>query len=331
MFKALLLTQDPDGKTQAAVRDIDEADLPAGEVLVKVRYSALNYKDALAITGRGKIVRHWPMVPGIDFAGTVLSSADSRFEEGDEVMLTGWGVGEDHWGGMAERARVKADWLCHLPDSLSDRHAMALGTAGLTAMLCVMALEEGRVMPGNPHPVVVTGASGGVGSVAVALLAQLGYQVVAVSGRPDNEDYLRGLGAKTVLARDSFNGKPRLLDKQIYSGVVDTVGGPILAALLSQLNYNGVAAACGLAGSVELSTSVMPFILRNVRLQGVDSVICPRPRRQLAWQRLGEILPEGIYEQLALEIPLDAVPALADALLDGKVTGRTLVRVSAED
>lgn len=330
MFTALLLEQDGEGHTQARITALAEEQLPQGEVLVKVHYSALNYKDALAITGRGKIVRKWPMVPGIDFAGTVLRSSDHRFAEGDEVMLTGWGVGEEHWGGMAELAQVKGDWLTHVPDSLTDKQAMALGTAGLTAMLCVMALEEGGVLPSSPHPVVVTGASGGVGSVAVALLAQLGYQVIAVSGRPDNEEYLLGLGAKSVLPREPLTAKPRLLDRQLYSGVVDTVGGAILASLISQLHYGGVAAACGLANSIELPTSVMPFILRNIRLQGVDSVYCPAARRQLAWQRLGEILVDDVYEQLAMEIPLDAVPALANALLDGQVTGRTLVRISEE-
>lgn len=330
MFTALLLEQDGEGHTQARITALAEEQLPQGEVLVKVHYSALNYKDALAITGRGKIVRKWPMVPGIDFAGTVLRSSDHRFAEGDEVMLTGWGVGEEHWGGMAELAQVKGDWLTHVPDSLTDKQAMALGTAGLTAMLCVMALEEGGVLPSSPHPVVVTGASGGVGSVAVALLAQLGYQVIAVSGRPDNEEYLLGLGAKSVLPREPLTAKPRLLDRQLYSGVVDTVGGAILASLISQLHYGGVAAACGLANSIELPTSVMPFILRNIRLQGVDSVYCPAARRQLAWQRLGEILADDVYEQLAMEIPLDAVPALANALLDGQVTGRTLVRISEE-
>lgn len=328
MFNAWLLEQQPDGSTQARLASLEESQLPAGDVLVRVRYSCMNYKDALALTGRGKIVRRWPMVPGIDFAGTVLRSGDPRFAVDDEVMLTGWGVGEEHWGGLAELAQVKGDWLTPVPDALTDRQVMALGTAGLTAMLAVMALEEGGVRPSSPHPVAVTGASGGVGSVAIALLAALGYQVTAISGRADNAEYFASIGATAVMARDDFAGKPRLLERQQWSGVIDSVGGPMLASLISQLDYAGVAAACGLAGSVELPTSVMPFILRGVRLQGVDSVICPPARRELAWRRLAELLPESLYEQIALEVPLDAVYQLANPLLDGQITGRVLVKVS---
>ena len=328
MFNAWLLEQQQDGTTQARLTRLDESQLPAGNVLVRVRYSCMNYKDALALTGRGKIVRHWPMVPGIDFAGTVLRSDDPRFAVDDEVMLTGWGVGEEHWGGLAELAQVNADWLTPVPEVLTDRQVMALGTAGLTAMLAVMALEEGGVLPSSPHPVAVTGASGGVGSVAIAVLAALGYQVTAISGRADNAEYFASIGASTVLSREAVAGKPRLLDRQLWSGVIDTVGGPILASLISQLHYGGVAAACGLASGVELPTSVMPFILRGVRLQGIDSVICPAAKRELAWRRLAELLPDILYEQIAFEVPLDAVYQLANPLLDGQITGRVLVKVS---
>ncbi len=275
-MQALILEQQ-DGKTLASVQHLEESQLPAGDVTVDVHWSSLNYKDALAITGKGKIIRHFPMIPGIDFAGTVHASEDPRFHAGQEVLLTGWGVGENHWGGLAERARVKGDWLVALPAGLSSRNAMIIGTAGFTAMLCVMALEDAGIRPQDGE-VVVTGASGGVGSTAVALLHKLGYQVAAVSGRESTYGYLKSLGANRILSRDEF-AESRPLEKQLWAGAIDTVGDKVLAKVLAQMNYGGCVAACGLAGGFALPTTVMPFILRNVRLQGVDSVMTPPARR----------------------------------------------------
>ncbi|ASN87498.1 MULTISPECIES: acrylyl-CoA reductase (NADPH) [Pectobacterium] len=325
-MQALVLEQS-DGLTHAQIREIDAEQLPAGDVTVDISWSGINYKDALAITGKGKIIRNFPMVPGIDFVGTVRHSDSDRFAVGQPVILTGWGVGENHWGGLAQQARVKSDWLVPLPASLDARKAMILGTAGFTAMLCVMALEDGGITP-ESGDIIVTGASGGVGSTAVALLAELGYQVTAVSGRADNTDYLKKLGAKQVLDRSEFSGSPRPLEKQRWAGAVDTVGDNVLATLLAQMDYNATVAACGLAGGIALPTTVMPFILRNVRLQGVDSVMAPLARRQQAWERLAAILPESFYQQVTQEIGLEDVPAVAAALLENKVTGRTLVKIS---
>ncbi|MBN3214569.1 MDR family oxidoreductase [Pectobacterium polaris] len=325
-MQALVLEQS-DGLTHAQIREIDAEQLPAGDVTVDISWSGINYKDALAITGKGKIIRNFPMVPGIDFVGTVRHSDSDQFSVGQPVILTGWGVGENHWGGLAQQARVKSDWLVPLPASLDARKAMILGTAGFTAMLCVMALEDGGITP-DSGDIIVTGASGGVGSTAVALLAELGYQVTAVSGRADNTDYLKKLGAKQVLDRSEFSGSPRPLEKQRWAGAVDTVGDNVLATLLAQMDYNATVAACGLAGGVALPTTVMPFILRNVRLQGVDSVMAPLARRQQAWERLAAILPESFYQQVTQEIGLEDVPAVAAALLENKVTGRTLVKIS---
>ncbi|MEQ6969617.1 acrylyl-CoA reductase (NADPH) [Pectobacterium polaris] len=325
-MQALVLEQS-DGLTHAQIREIDAEQLPAGDVTVDISWSGINYKDALAITGKGKIIRNFPMVPGIDFVGTVRHSDSDRFSVGQPVILTGWGVGENHWGGLAQQARVKSDWLVPLPASLDARKAMILGTAGFTAMLCVIALEDGGITP-DSGDIIVTGASGGVGSTAVALLAELGYQVTAVSGRADNTDYLKKLGAKQVLDRSEFSGSPRPLEKQRWAGAVDTVGDNVLATLLAQMDYNATVAACGLAGGVALPTTVMPFILRNVRLQGVDSVMAPLARRQQAWERLAAILPESFYQQVTQEIGLEDVPAVAAALLENKVTGRTLVKIS---
>lgn len=325
-MQALVLEQS-DGLTHAQIREIGAEQLPAGDVTVDISWSGINYKDALAITGKGKIIRNFPMVPGIDFVGTVSHSDSDRFSVGQPVILTGWGVGENHWGGLAQQARVKSDWLVPLPASLDARKAMILGTAGFTAMLCVMALEDGGITP-ESGDIIVTGASGGVGSTAVALLAELGYQVIAVSGRADNTDYLKKLGAKQVLDRSEFSGSPRPLEKQRWAGAVDTVGDNVLATLLAQMDYNATVAACGLAGGIALPTTVMPFILRNVRLQGVDSVMAPLARRQQAWERLAAILPESFYQQVTQEIGLEDVPAVAAALLENKVTGRTLVKIS---
>lgn len=324
-MRAIFLEQN-DGKTVAAVGQISTEQLPAGDVVVDVDWSSLNYKDAMAITGTGKIIRQFPMVPGIDFAGRVSSSQDKRYGIGQQVVLTGWGVGETHWGGMAEQARVKGDWLVALPEGLDARHAMIIGTAGFTAMLCVMALEEGGVLPDSGE-VIVSGASGGVGSTAVTLLATLGYNVVAISGRASNTDYLTQLGAKRVLSREEFSKEGRALDKQLWAGAIDTVGDQTLATLLSQTVYGGTVAACGLAGGYQLPTTVMPFILRNVRLQGVDSVMCPLHRRMDAWERLAQTLPASFYEQAATEISLENVPETAAGIMANTVTGRTLVKV----
>ncbi len=282
-MQALLLEQQ-DGKTLASVQTLDASRLPEGDVTVDVHWSSLNYKDALAITGKGKIIRNFPMIPGIDFAGIVRASEDPRFHAGQEVLLTGWGVGENHWGGLAQQARVKGDWLVAMPQGLDARKAMVIGTAGFTAMLCVMALEDAGIHPQDGE-IVVTGASGGVGSTAVALLHKLGYQVVAVSGRESTHEYLKRLGASRILPRDEF-AESRPLEKQLWAGAIDTVGDKVLAKVLAQMNYGGCVAACGLAGGFALPTTVMPFILRNVRLQGVDSVMTPPERRAQAWQRL---------------------------------------------
>ena len=323
-MQALILEQQ-DGKTLASVQPLDENQLPEGDVTVDVHWSSLNYKDALAITGKGKIIRNFPMIPGIDFAGTVRTSEDPRFHAGQEVLLTGWGVGENHWGGLAERARVKGDWLVALPKGLDGRQAMVIGTAGFTAMLCVMALEDAGIRPQDGE-IVVTGASGGVGSTAVALLHKLGYQVAAVSGRESTHDYLKSLGANRILGRDEF-AESRPLEKQLWAGAIDTVGDKVLAKVLAQMNYGGWVAACGLAGGFALPTTVMPFILRNVRLQGVDSVMTPPARRAQAWQRLVNDLPESFYTQAATEITLADAPKFADAIINNQVQGRTLVKV----
>jgi acrylyl-CoA reductase (NADPH) len=325
MFKALIVDQ-VDGATKAEIQQLEETQLPEGDVLVAVSYSSLNYKDGLAVTGKGPIISSFPAIPGIDFAGKVLESNDPRYAPGQPVVLTGWGVGERHWGGMAQKARVKGDWLVPLPEGMSERDAMAIGTAGFTAMLCVMALEEGGVRP-DSGPVLVTGASGGVGSVAVALLGKLGYQVTAATGRTEESDYLRSLGASEIRSRDEMSAKSRPLEKQRWAGVVDTVGGAVLARALAETHYNGTVAACGLAGSHELNTTVMPFILRNVRLQGVDSVVCPAPRRAQAWQRLQQDLELSRLGEVTQEITLEQVPDYAARILRGEVRGRTLIRV----
>lgn len=324
-MQALILEQQ-DGKTLASVQTIEESQLPQGEVSVDIQWSSLNYKDALAITGKGKIIRNFPMVPGIDFAGIVHSSEDPRFHPGQQVLLTGWGVGENHWGGLAQRARVKGDWLVAQPEGMNARQAMIIGTAGFTAMLCVMALEDAGIRPQDGE-IVVTGASGGVGSAAIALLHKLGYQVAAVSGRESTHDYLRSLGANRILGRDEF-AETRPLEKQLWAGAVDTVGDKVLAKVLAQMNYGGCVAACGLAGGFALPTTVMPFILRNVRLQGVDSVMTPAERRAEAWKRLVLDLPASFYEQSATEITLEQAPEFAEKIMNNQIQGRTLVKVA---
>ena len=323
-FRALRLDQ-VDGKTVAGVTELPLADLPAGEVLVDVAWSTLNYKDALAITGSGKIVRQFPFVPGIDFAGTVLASDNPRFRPGDQVLLTGWGVGERHWGGLAERARVKADWLLPLPHGLSAAQAMAIGTAGFTAMLAVLALEEQGITPDRGE-IVVTGAAGGVGSVAIPLLAKRGYQVVASSGRQELADYLRGLGASEVVDRAMFaSGSKAPLDSARWAGAIDTVGGDTLVNLLKAMQYHGVVAACGLAGSPSLNGTVYPFILRGVRLIGIDSVLHPAGNRPAVWARLADDLDPALLDRMVTEVGLSDVPGLAPDFLRGAVRGRLVV------
>ncbi|WBA79866.1 MDR family oxidoreductase [Endozoicomonas sp. GU-1] len=325
MFKALVLNQQ-DNNTVASIEQLDESTLPAGDVIVAVDYSSLNYKDGLAITGKGKIIRDFPMVPGIDYAGQVISSSDDRYQPGDSVILTGWGVGENHWGGMAEKASVPANYLVSMPAGLDSRKAMIIGTAGLTAMLCVMALQDAGITP-EKGEILVTGASGGVGSVAITLLDQLGYQVVAASGRPENSDWLKSIGADRVIDRAELLEPARPLEKQLWAGAIDSVGSKVLAKVLAQVDYQGAVAACGLAGGFDLPTTVMPFILRGVKLLGVDSVMCPIEKRMQAWNRIAELLPESFYSDAAKEVSLDVVPELAEAITNGQVTGRTLIKL----
>ena len=327
-FRALVLRETEGGKYAARLEQLMVDDLPAGDVLVAVDCSDLNYKDGLAVTGRGKIARVLPLVPGIDFAGRVLASDDPRYRAGDRVVLTGWGLGERHWGGYAQRARVKADWLVPLPSGLDARQAMAIGTAGFTAMLCVLALEDAGVQPGRA-PVVVTGAAGGVGSIAVALLAHRGYQVHAVTGRVETHDYLRALGAAEILDRAAMATPCRPLEAQRWAGAVDTVGGSTLARVLAETYEDGTVAACGLAGGGDLPTTVMPFILRGVRLQGVNSVAVPYAKRLAAWERLVEDLPLDLLETMTTVIPLAGLLDWAPKIVDGQVRGRVVVDVNA--
>ncbi|CAH8211579.1 MDR family oxidoreductase [Vibrio aestuarianus] len=326
MFNALILNQQ-DKRTLAAIEQIDESQLPEGDVLIAVDYSSLNYKDGLAITGKGKIIRNFPMVPGIDLAGKVIESQDERYQAGDEVVLTGWGVGENHWGGMAQKARLKADWLVPLAQGLDSKKAMMIGTAGFTAMLCVQAILDAGIKPENGE-ILVTGASGGVGSVAVTLLANLGYKVAAVTGRVEqNGPLLEKLGASRIIDRVEFEEPARPLEKQIWAGAVDTVGSKVLAKVLAQMDYNSTVAACGLAGGFDLPTTVMPFILRNVRLQGVDSVSCPLEKRIAAWESLAKLLPASYFEQACNEIALADAPQYAEAITNGQVTGRVVIKL----
>jgi acrylyl-CoA reductase (NADPH) len=327
VFKALLLTEHA-GETHANLTELGPGDLMDGDVLLDVAYSSLNYKDALAVTGKGKIARRFPLIPGVDLAGTVLESSVPAFARGDSVLATGWGLGETHHGGFARRARVKAEWLLPLPQGMNPQRAMAVGTAGLTAMLCVRALEEGGVKPGGVRPVLVTGASGGVGSYAVALLSALGYDVAAVTGKFQAMDYLAELGATEIISREEMDGPPHPLEHVRWAGAVDTVGGPLLARALAETAYGGTVAACGLAASHELSTTVMPFILRGVRLQGIESAYCPIKRRVEAWHRLQDLLRPGLIDLIARTEPLSAVPDLAQAMVAGGVQGRVVIDTS---
>lgn len=326
MFKGILIEKD-DAGYRANLKDIDEAQLPEGDVTVRVSHSTLNYKDALAITGKGPVVRRFPMVPGIDLVGTVESSTHADYQPGDSVLLNGWGVGEGHWGGLAQKARLKGDWLVPLPKQFSPVQAMAIGTAGYTAMLCVLALERHGVKPEHGE-IVVSGAAGGVGSVAITVLAKLGYTVVAVSGRSEEADYLKRLGASEVLNRADFSSPGKPLGKERWAGAVDVVGSHTLANLCATTKYRGVVTACGLAGGMDFPATVAPFILRGVTLAGIDSVMCPRPERLEAWRRLGTDLDISKLEMIGAEIALaDAIPAAAK-LINGEIRGRVIVDVN---
>nr|WP_275448323.1 MDR family oxidoreductase [Mesorhizobium sp. IRAMC:0171] len=323
-FKAILVSRDEDKKQSVTITELTEADLMEGDVTVAVEATTVNYKDGLAITGKAPVVRRWPLVPGIDFAGTVLSSDHVDWRKGDRVILNGWGVGETHYGAYAERARVKGDWLVPLPEGMSAHDAMAVGTAGYTAMLSVMALERHGIVP-QRGPVIVTGAAGGVGSVAVAILSKLGYHVIASTGRPSQETYLRDLGAAEIIARDELTGPAKPLAKERWAGGVDAVGSTTLANVLSMTAYGGAIAACGLAGGMDLPSSVAPFILRGVSLLGIDSVMAPKDVRLEAWRRIGRDLDLTKLKALSTTIGFDGIIAAATDIVDGKIRGRVVV------
>jgi acrylyl-CoA reductase (NADPH) len=325
-FKAIRIDK-AEGGTHASLVDFDEADLMDGDVTVRVTHSTVNYKDGLAITGRSPVVRRFPMIPGIDFAGTVEASSHPDFAAGDAVVLTGWGVGETHLGGYAQRARVKGDWLVPLPKGLSAARSMAIGTAGLTAMLSVLALENHGLIP-SAGPVLVTGAAGGVGSVAVALLAQAGWHVIASTGRAAEESgYLRDLGAAEIIDRADLSSPGRPLGRERWAAAIDSVGSHTLANVLAQTRYGGAVAACGLAQGMDLPGSVAPFILRGVSLLGIDSVMCPKARRLEAWSRLSHDLDPARLDAMSRTISLSKVMETATAILDGKIRGRTIVEI----
>lgn len=329
MFNALVVNKDEDtGKTSAAVEQISLDDLPEAEVTVAVDYSTVNYKDGLCIGPGGGLVRKYPHIPGIDFAGTVEASSDARYKAGDKVVLTGWRVGEAHWGGYSQKARVRADWLVPLPEGLTTRQAMAVGTAGFTAMLAVMALEDHGLQKDH-GPVLVTGAAGGVGSVATAILANLGYEVAAVTGRPETADYLRSLGATQIVAREDINETvKRPLESETWAGCVDAVGGAMLARVLGQMKYGASVAAVGLAGGANLPATVVPFLLRGVNLLGIDSVMQPYDNRLRAWERIATDLPMDKLEAMIQPATLQDLPQLGADILKGQVKGRVVVDVN---
>ncbi len=326
MFKAIRIDKADKGTT-AALTQFDEAELMDGDVTVRVEWSTLNYKDGLALTGKAPVVRRFPMIAGIDFAGTVEQSSHPQWKPGDRVICTGWGMGETHLGAYAEKARVKGDWLVALPDGLSAREAMAIGTAGFTAMLAVIALEKHDLTP-DRGPVVVTGAAGGVGSVAIAVLAKLGYHVIASTGRSAEADYLKSLGAAEVIDRNELSAPAKPLGKERWAGGIDSVGSNTLANLLSMTKYGGVIAACGLAAGMDLPTSVAPFILRGVSLVGIDSVMCPQLARQAAWKRLASDLDRGKLTEITHEIGFDQVIEAGAQILAGQIRGRLVVKIS---
>jgi acrylyl-CoA reductase (NADPH) len=327
MFKAILLDRQDD-RTTARIAELEDSQLPEGEVTVRVAYSTLNYKDGLAITGKGPVVRKFPMVPGIDFAGTVESSTDARYKEGDAVLLDGWGVGETHWGGLSQKARVKADWLLPMPDGMTARHAMAIGTAGYTAMLSVMAIAAHGVKP-EAGDVLVTGANGGVGGVAISVLAKRGYRVVASTGRMSEAEHLKALGAADVIDRAELSSPGKPLAKERWAAVVDSVGSHTLANACAATRYGGIVTACGLAQGMDFPSTVAPFILRGVTLTGIESVMAPFAVRSAAWDALTKELPASALDALTREVPLGDAIGLAGELLAGKVRGRIIVDVNA--
>ena len=329
-FQALVMNEKDDGY-DVAVQSLTDSDLPEGDVTVAVEFSTLNYKDGLVVHGnQGRLARTFPHVPGIDLAGTVESSRDSRYQAGDKVVLTGWRVGEMHWGGFSQKARVKADWLVPLPGGLSTRQAMAVGTAGFTSMLCVMALEDHGLTPAADAPVLVTGGAGGVGSVAVAILARLGYQVAASTGRPEQADYLKSLGATQIVARDELNeATKRPLESETWAGCIDTVAGPTLGRVLGQMRYGASVASCGLASGPQLQTTVLPFLLRGVNILGIDSVMQPYENRVRAWTRVVSDLPLEKLEEATAACALKDVPARAADILQGQVRGRLIVDLNS--
>ncbi len=326
MFKGILIEKDTAGY-RAALSDLDEAQLPEGDVTVRVSHSTLNYKDALAITGKSPVVRKFPMVPGIDLAGTVEHSTHPDYQAGDAVILNGWGVGETHWGGLAQKVCVNGNWLGPLPAPMTPQQAMAIGTAGYTAMLCVLALERHGVKPAHGE-ILVTGAASGVGSVAIVVLARLGFSVVAVSGRTSETEYLKSLGAAEVLDRAAFATPGKALGKERWAGAVDVVGSHTLANVCATVKYRGVVTACGLAGGMDFPSTVAPFILRGVTLVGIDSVMCPRPERLEAWRRLSSDLDVSKLTTISHEVGLAEVLPLASKLLNGEVRGRVVVDVN---
>jgi acrylyl-CoA reductase (NADPH) len=326
MFNAILITKDDD-LVQASVRPLDESELPQGDVTVRIDYSTVNYKDGLAITGKAPVVRSYPMVPGVDLAGTVEASSHPDWRPGDAVLLNGWGLGERHWGGLAQKARVRGEWLIPLPAAFSARQAMAIGTAGYTAMLCVLALERHGIGPGDGD-ILVTGASGGVGSVATALLAKLGYRVVASTGRPTEAGHLRALGAAEVVDRETLCRPGKPLGKERWAGVIDAVGSHTLANACATTRYGGAVAACGLAQGMDFPATVAPFILRGITLYGIDSVMLPQRPRRVAWDRLAADLDAGRLDAITTEIGLGEAVAAASDILAGKVRGRLVVDVN---
>ncbi len=331
MFNALVVEKDEEsGLASASVKQISLDALPYGEVTIAVEYSTVNYKDGLCMSPKGGgLVRSYPHIPGIDYAGTIEQSSDARYKPGDKVVLTGWRVGEAHWGGYSQKANARADWLVPLPDGLDSRQAMAVGTAGFTAMLAVMALEDQGLQPGH-GPVLVTGAAGGVGSVATAILAHLGYEVAAVTGRPETEDYLKSLGATTIVPRDELNETTkRPLESETWSGCVDAVGGAMLARVLGQMKYGASVAAVGLAGGAALPATVIPFLLRGVNLLGIDSVMQPYDNRVRAWKRIATDLPMDKLEAMVHAATLSDLPQLGADILQGQVKGRVVVDVNA--
>jgi acrylyl-CoA reductase (NADPH) len=330
-FQALVVREAEPGNPKSAAASIEELsddDLPTYDgdetVVVDIEHSSLNYKDGMALTGQGRIIRSFPMVPGVDCSGTVVSSESPRFSPGDGVILTGWAVGERYWGGYSQRQRFKAEWLVARPAGLDSRRAMGIGTAGLTSMVCVMGLEQGGVRP-DDGPVVVTGAAGGVGSVAIALLSNLGYDVTAVTGRPEEHGYLRSLGATAFLGREEMSEPPKPLETETWAGAVDAVGSTMLARILAQTKYGGTVTACGLAAGFDLPTTVMPFILRGVRLQGIDSVMAPIDVREAAWTRLVADLPTDLLDEMIEVVPMSSLPEQAASIMAGRTRGRVVV------